>query len=94
MTDISVRQVHRLSPDSAKAAARKMADRMAAEYDMAADWDGNKLNFKRSGLSGTLVLHEKKVQLDVTLGALLAIFAVSIEEKIVQQMNKVFSEKA
>lgn len=61
---------------------------------MTAEWDGNTLHFKRSGVSGTLVLHEKEAQLDLTLGALLTLFAASIEEKIVQQMSKVFGEKA
>jgi putative polyhydroxyalkanoate system protein len=92
--DISVRQAHQLSEKNAKAAAQKIVDRMAAEYDMAASWDGNILSFKRSGLSGTLVLREKEAQFDVTLGVLLKAFSAKLEEKIAQQMRNVFSDKA
>jgi putative polyhydroxyalkanoate system protein len=90
VADISIKQTHQLSPRNAKAAAQKMADRMAVEYDVSASWEGNVLNFERSGLSGTLALHEKEAQLDVTLGFLLKAFSAKLEEKMVQQMKNVF----
>jgi putative polyhydroxyalkanoate system protein len=94
MADISVRQAHRLPPASAKAAAQEMADRMAAEYDVTARWSGNCLTFERSGLSGTLVLHENEARLDIALGFLLKVFSSKIEEKAVQQMKKIFDANA
>ncbi len=94
MADISIRQSHQLSVKNAKAAAQKIADRMAEEYDVTAAWDGNILNFERSGLTGRLALHEKEAQLDVTLGFLLKAFSAKLEEKMTQQMSKVFSVKA
>jgi putative polyhydroxyalkanoate system protein len=94
VADIIIKQPHQLSVENAKDAAQKIADRMAAEYDMTATWDGNMLNFERSGLSGTLVLHEKEAQLDVTLGFLFKAFSAKLEEKMAQQMKKVFSAQA
>lgn len=94
MADISVRQIHQLTAEDAKGAAQEIADRIATEYDMTASWNGNILSFESSGLSGTLVLHEKAAQLDVTLGFFLKAFSAKIEEKIVQQMGKVFTGKA
>ena len=94
MADISIRQAHQLSMENAKDAARKMADQMAAEYDMAVSWKGNMLNFERSGLSGTLVLHEEEAHLEVTLGFLFKAFSARIEEKMAQNMGKIFGGKA
>jgi putative polyhydroxyalkanoate system protein len=88
--DISIRQPHQLSEQNAKAAAQKMADRLVAEYDISAAWNGNMLTFKRSGLSGTLMLHKNEARLEVTLGFLLKTFSAKLEEKMVQQMRKVF----
>ena len=94
MGDISIRQPHQLSVKNAKVAAQKIADQMVAEYDMTASWDGNILNFERSGLAGTLVLHEKEAQLDVTIGFLFKAFSAKLEEKMTQKMRKVFGAKA
>lgn len=94
MADISIRQPHQLSASNARAAAQNMADRMAAEYEMTATWEGNMLNFERSGLSGKLVLHEKEAQLDVMLGFLFKAFSATLEEKMAQQMEKVFGANA
>lgn len=94
MTVISIRQLHQLSEKNAKAAAQKMVDRMAAEYDISATWSGNRLDFERSGLSGTLMLHENEARLEVKLGFLFKAFSAKLEEKMVQQMQKVFGVRS
>jgi putative polyhydroxyalkanoate system protein len=94
VADISIRQSHQLSLRSAQAAAQKIADRLAAEYDMSTSWKGNVLNFKRAGVSGTLVLHENQAQVDVTLGFLFKAFSAKFEEKIARQMKQVFTDNA
>jgi len=94
MSDIRVTQAHKLTHKKAKAAAQKVAEQMAEEYDMAAEWDGDILRFKRSGVSGKLILSEHEAQLEISLGFLLKAFAPTIEEKIAAKMKKVFSAKA
>lgn len=94
MATISIRQKHKLSPKKAKAAAQKVADQIAEEYDMELEWEGDVMTFRRSGVSGTLVLHESEAHLDITLGFLLSAFAPRIEEKVSENMKKVFSAKA
>lgn len=90
MADISLRQPHELNAVRARAAAEKVADEMASEFDMAIQWDGDVLNFKRSGVSGTLTLLEREAQLDITLGFMLKAFASKIEEKVSVNLAKVF----
>ncbi|MDB5763326.1 MAG: hypothetical protein JWQ21_2321 [Herminiimonas sp.] len=94
MADISITQVHELTPNKAKAAAQKMADRMAEEYDMSSEWEGDVLTFRRSGVAGTLALQDSQARLDITLGFPLKAFAPGIEEKISRNMEKVFCDKA
>ncbi|HZW13247.1 MAG TPA: polyhydroxyalkanoic acid system family protein [Noviherbaspirillum sp.] len=94
MADISITQTHTLPHKKAKAAAQKVADQMAEEYDMASEWQGDVLVFKRSGVSGKLVVSEAHAQLDISLGLLLKAFAPTIEEKVTAKMKKVFGSKA
>lgn len=67
---------------------------MTSEFDMACTWEGDVLSFKRSGVSGTLALREHEVQLDITLGFILKAFAGKIEEKVSENMSKVFASGA
>jgi putative polyhydroxyalkanoate system protein len=90
MPDISITQKHKLSHKKAKAAAQKVADQLAEEYDVSCEWDGDVLNFKRSGVSGTLEVSEHEAQLNMTLGFMLKVFASTIEEHVHKNMKKVF----
>lgn len=94
MADISITQTHKLPHKKAKAAAQKVADQMAEEYDMASEWDGDVLVFKRTGVSGKLTLSEQHAKLEIRLGILLKAFAPTIEEKVTAKMKKVFGGKA
>ena len=94
MADISITQAHKMSLKKARAAAQKVADQMAEEYDISSEWEGNVLSFRRSGVNGTLTVAAHQAQLDLSLGFMLKAFAASIEEKVAQNMRKVFSGKA
>ncbi len=94
MPDISISQTHKLSQKKARAAAQKVVDQLVEEYDLVTEWEGNVLFFKRSGVSGTLALHDKQAQLEITLGFLLKAFAPKISAQIEKNMKKVFSAKA
>lgn len=94
MADIRITQAHKLPHKKAKAAAQKVADQMAKEYEMASQWDGDVLHFKRTGVSGKLTVSEQEAHLEISLGFLLKAFASTIEEKVSVKMKKVFGAKA
>ena len=94
MADISITQAHKLPHKKAKAAAQKVADQIAAEYDVESEWDGDVLHFKRIGVSGKLTVSATKAHLEIKLGFLLKAFAPTIEEKVTAKMKKVFGAKA
>ena len=94
MADFTIAQQHSLSMEVARAAAQKVADQMAVDYEMTHQWVGDVLEFKRSGFSGALSLTEGNVQLNVTLGFMLRGFAKKIEDQVSKNMEKVFSGDA
>ena len=49
MADFTIVQQHSLSMEGARAAAQKVADQMAVDYEMTYQWVGDVLEFKRSG---------------------------------------------
>lgn len=94
MAHISIVQDHRLSPEMARAAAQKVADRMAAEYGLACRWEGTVLRFGRSGVEGSLTLGGQRAAMQITLGFMMGAFAPAIEAKVAENMRKVFGAAA
>ena len=50
MADISIVQAHSLTPEQAREAAQQVADKIAREYGLACNWEGDVLRFERSGV--------------------------------------------
>lgn len=94
MADISITHQHALSLQQSKDAAQQVADRMAAEYEMTTQWDGDVLTFERSGLEGKLTLGDRQVHVDITMGGFFKTFAPMIEEKIGRNIAKTFGTTA
>lgn len=91
MADIDITQPHALSLQQARDAAQQVADRLAAEYDMHAQWEGDVLHFGRSGVEGKLVLQAQQVQVAVSLAGFFKSFGPMIEDKIARHIAKTFS---
>ncbi len=90
MADISYTVEHHLSHDDALKAAQKVADDLAREYDLECAWDGDVLNFSRSGVKGSLTVSPDQASIDIKLGFLLSAFSGKIEEQVSKNMRKVF----
>lgn len=91
MSDITLVENHTLTMAQAREVAQKVADQMKADYEIGYTWEGDVLNFKRSGVSGTLALSDGRAQLDITLGFMLKGFRKKIEEQVGKNMHKLFS---
>lgn len=91
MADISLQRKHKLGLKKAKEAAQKVADHLAESFDMVSEWDGNTLNFERSGVNGQLVVTKELVVMDAKLGFLLSVFKIKIEEQINENFDKYFA---
>lgn len=82
MSDILVRRGHGLSLKRAKEAAEIIATRLQEQFDLAYEWDGDILRFKRSGVSGHLAVSKRDVEINVRLGFLLLPLRAHIEREI------------
>jgi putative polyhydroxyalkanoate system protein len=94
MADISIVQEHGLSPDMARAAAQTVADKMAAEFGLALQWEGDVLRFGRSGVNGALTLEAQRAVMRIELGFPMGMMASVIESKVAEKMRKVFGGQA
>ncbi len=90
MADISIVHEHSLTPKKAREAAQKVADKIAEEYDLECEWEGDVLYFERSGVQGSMTLEKQQVQMEIKLGFLMSAFASTIEAKVTENMKKVF----
>lgn len=88
MSDILIRRSHTLAPKAARQAADKIARRLDEEFDLAYEWDDNVLHFKRSGVSGELVVEKKEVHIRVRLGFLL----MAIRPRVEAEIHRFFDE--
>lgn len=93
MADISYSVEHSLSHEAAKQAAQKVADNLSQEYGLQCQWNGDVLNFQRSGVKGELVVEESSAHIEIKLGMLLSAFSGKIEDQVTRNMRKVFTGK-
>ena len=91
MADIEIHRVHNLGLKAARAAADKMAESLGRKFDLNGDWNGNVLTFQRPGVSGSLTISDKDLNLSVGLGFLLKAMKGSIENAIEQELQKLFA---
>jgi putative polyhydroxyalkanoate system protein len=91
MADINIVQAHTLTVQQAHEAAQKVADKLAADYDLACAWQGDVLHFSRSGVKGTLTLAPHLATMDIKLGLLMRPFSSTIEAKVGEKMKTVFA---
>jgi putative polyhydroxyalkanoate system protein len=90
MADIHIVHPHKLTPKKARDAAQKVADKIAEEYDLECEWDGDTLYFERSGVQGAMELGDGQVEMTIKLGFLMSAFSSTIRSKIEENLQKVF----
>lgn len=93
MSDIVIRRSHGLTPAKAKKAAQKIAAGLEKKFDLAHEWEGPVLHFKRAGVSGQLTLHKHEVEIRVRLGFLLMAIRPTVEQEIHRYFDENFGRE-
>ena len=91
MADIQIHRVHNLGLKAARTAADKMAEALGRKFDLKGAWSGNVLKFERPGVSGSLAISDKDLDLSVGLGFLLKAMKGSIQGAIEQELDRLFA---
>ena len=82
MSEIIVRRTHGMTSKKARAAAEQIASELAEEFDFSYEWVGNTLNFRRMGVTGTIVVEKKSLEIKAKIGLLLRPIKSRIEREI------------
>lgn len=96
MPDIRIHREHTLGLDKAREIADAWAEDVNREFDMVCDFtrgqSSDTVSFKRSGVSGTLTVAADHFDLHAKLGILLGVFAKTIEEHILKNLDAQLAE--
>ena len=90
MSRIDIRHAHDLSKAKARKAIEEVAKKLAERFEMDWDWEGDILNFSRSGVDGHIALEPKALHVYAKLGFLTAMFKDPIENEIKRVLQERF----
>lgn len=90
MSHIDIRKSHDKSPKAAKAAVDRVAAHIAEKFDIQCAWEGNTLEFSRSGVDGHITLSRDEIHVRATLGFLMGMLKAPIENEIHRYLDEEF----
>ena len=90
MSRIDIRHAHSLPKAKARKAIEDVAKKLAEKFDMDYGWDGDILNFSRSGVDGHIMLEPNDLHVHAKLGFLTAMFKEPIEGEIKRVLKEKF----
>jgi putative polyhydroxyalkanoate system protein len=92
MAVIDIHRKHGHSIKAAKAAVERVVKAIAKEYGITHRWDGNTLNFSRTGVNGAISVVKADVHIHAELGFLMGALKPVIEREIVRKLDDEFGE--
>lgn len=92
MATISIARKHKLPHKKAKAVADKIVKELEKRYDLEYEWEGDRVDFERPGVTGQMRVGKDSIALDVSLGFLLSPLKSTIEREIGAQLDKLLAE--
>ena len=90
MSRIDIRHAHDLPKAQARKAIDEIAGKLHERFQVDCGWDGDVLNFSRSGIDGHIVLGERELHVKAKLGFLAAMFKDPIESEILRVLKEKF----
>lgn len=88
MSRIRVERSHSLGREAARAKAEQLAERLASEYEVRYRWQGDTLEFRRSGAEGSIAVGDSTVRVELKLGLLLSPMGGMIQREIERALDK------
>ncbi len=88
MSEIKIERIHALGATEARKRITKIEAKLKENYGVNLEWNGNTANVKGTGVSGTLVVEEKRVAVNIKLGLLLRPLAGTVRESLEKQLSK------
>lgn len=91
MGDIDIRHPHSLPMPRAREAVEQAARRLSEKFNVEYAWDGDAVDFRRSGLDGRIALAPSELRVTARLGFLLKAMQGPIEREIRRVLEQQFT---
>lgn len=91
MGDINIRHPHSLSLPRAREAVEQAAQRLSEKFGIEYAWNGDAVDFRRSGLDGRIALTPAELHVTARLGFLLSAMKGPIESEIRRVLEQRFT---
>ncbi|MBF8778852.1 polyhydroxyalkanoic acid system family protein [Pseudomonas fulva] len=88
MTQISVERKHSLGREAARAKAEALVEKLTSKYDLAARWEGDRVDISRSGANGSVFIGDDSIRIDLKLGMMLSMMSGAIKSEIERAVDK------
>lgn len=88
MATIDIQRKHSVGKDKAREVAQLVADRLKEKAGISYKWNGDALEFERTGAKGTLKVTDTQVTVAIDLGLLLRPMKGTIEAKIAEYFDR------
>jgi putative polyhydroxyalkanoate system protein len=82
MAKILIRHEHSQPERVVREVLQRLTDELHKEYQITSVWNGHRIDFHRSGASGTLTLHPHSVEIEIKLNMMLSMFERKIRDVI------------
>jgi putative polyhydroxyalkanoate system protein len=90
MSSIHIERNHSLGKAEARKKIEDIASQMKNRLGVKYNWNGDTLQFDRSGVNGTIMVGDKNVQVDAELGMMMGAFKGQIESQVRQYLDSYF----
>ena len=90
MPSIDITRAHSRPLSAAKKSVQRVADHLAQKFDVVCNWEGNTLNFSRSGVDGHIKVSTEKVHVIADLGFLLLALKGPVERETHRYLDEEF----
>ncbi len=87
MAKIHIKKQHNLEREAARARVQEIAKDLEGKLNANCSWNGDCLEFTRSGASGSIELGEGFIDVQIKLGLMLAPMKGKIEQSIREQIE-------
>lgn len=91
MPSIDITRNHSVPLAEARKKVQRVADHIAKKFDVACQWEGNTLQFRRSGVDGHIKVSAKQVHVTADLGFLLMALRGSVEREVNRYLDEEFT---
>ncbi|WP_404439374.1 polyhydroxyalkanoic acid system family protein [Stutzerimonas chloritidismutans] len=88
MARIIVERTHTLGREAAREKAEQLAAKLATDYGVRCEWQGDVLAVRRSGADGRIEVEEDRVRVLLNLSLLLSAMGSSVQAQIERALDK------